>query len=238
MELLYEHVTQQKEQNKLLEQKLEFVQEQLSLLRSREGIHEKRKVINANAQAGEIAIHQGDNSVSTINQIPIEPQLTINIFGQENVDHIDHASVVKLMKSVFDRFESASVVAEQALINGAIMVYSDSDHPENITCFIPNKKTGEALVHGKKGWEILPVTLICSPMTKKVLDVLFAKQPYPDHPAWKDVKPFDKFEDIYKVLRENEKKYSEGSGDMNTILVRNKALLRQALEVLPVAGDD
>jgi 23S rRNA A2030 N6-methylase RlmJ len=106
-----------------------------------------------------------------------------------------------------------------------MLVYSDPDHPENLTAYLPNKKTNDVLVHAEAGWEVQPASLVLPPMAQKSVDTLFDHQPYEDA---------DDYGPLMKELAENEKRYAAGS-ELRPILVRNKDLLARALETLPVA---
>jgi hypothetical protein len=114
----------------------------------------------------------------------------------------------------------------------ALLIYSNPDHPENITCYIPNKRDGTALVHGARGWEIRPVPLVIPPMTQNSVGLLFDNQPFEG-----DLK---EYETILSHLRDGEREFVGGRSpcelNMRAILVRNKDLLARILKTLPVTG--
>jgi hypothetical protein len=53
--------------------------------------------------------------------------------------------------------------------DSAVLVYSD---PENLTAYLPNKRTN--------GWEVQPASLVLPPMAQKNVNTLFDRQPYED----------------------------------------------------------
>jgi hypothetical protein len=151
--------------------------------------------------------------------------ITINVFGQEGVDH----ATMERIKAILDKsLEIAALpeAARAAVLQTAQLIYSDPTHPENFTCFLPNKKTNDALVHGASGWEVQPVSLVLPPMTKKSVDTLFNQQPYDNAEAYGG---------LMKELAEAEAKHAD-IGDMRTLLVRNKAALAAALGATPRVG--
>ena len=156
-------------------------------------------------------------------------RVTINVHGQESVAHLTEAKVKTLLDDAL-RMPELPQAASQAVLKAAMLVYSDPEHPENLTAYLPNKKGDKALVHvargGTSGWEVQPTTLVLPPMARKSVDALFTKQPYEDAA---DYSP------LLKELAENETRYTAG-GELRPILVRNKALLLRALGALPLAG--
>ena len=180
---------------------------------------------NTGAQAGEVAIQNGEGQVAVDNR-----HIHINIFGQESLDHV----TMERIKAVLDesiRAPALLVAANTAILKTAMLVYSDPDRPENLTCYLPNKKTNDALVHlsrpdGTTGWEVRPTTLVLPPMAQKSVDMLFDRQPFEDA---------EEYAPLMKDLRDNEARYTAG-GELRPILVRNKELLARALESLPIGG--
>jgi hypothetical protein len=214
MELLYEHtIRKQQEQIASMQRMLERQSKLLTSLVLQAG---------PKINAGEVAIqgdqNQTDNRKTTIN---------INVFGKEGLDHV----TVEKIRNILDTSLQASqlsLAANAAMLRTAMMVYSDPDHPENLTCFLPNKKRKEALVHTDKGWEVQPTQLVVSPMAQKTLDTIFDRQPFENA---------DEYAPLMRELAENEKRYSAGS-ELRPVLVRNKALLARALESLPLVKRD
>lgn len=165
----------------------------------------------------------GDCSVV---QVDNRKQVTIiNIFGQEGVGH----ATVSQIKTILDesiKTPAVSTAVQDAILKTAMLVYSDPSRPENLTCYLPNKKTNDVLVHAELGWEVQPASLVLPPMARKSVDTLFELQPYENA---KDYGP------LMLELANNEYRYIAGT-ELRPILVRNKDLLMRALEALPAAG--
>lgn len=99
--------------------------------------------------------------------------VVLNIFGQENTDHITRDDIRSLLTEVM----TAANRDIAAVVRMAMMIYSDPTKPENITCYMPNRREASAMVYGTEGWEMRPVSMVMPPMINRSLDVLFAKQP-------------------------------------------------------------
>ena len=112
------------------------------------------------------------------------------------------------------------------MLKTAMLVYSDPSRPENLTAYLPNKKTNDALVHTEAGWEVQPTKLVLPPMAQKTIDTLFDKQPYENAEAYGP---------LLKELQQNEARFAAGE-ELRPLLVRNKDLLARVLKTLPVAG--
>ena len=168
-----------------------------------------------------IAHHSGSGPL-VVNQRVI----VIANFGQENTGHIGPDKIKALLDEMLPRGAAPILPSPQdAILKAALMIYSDPEHPENLTCYLPNKRGAEALVHGERGWEVQPVRLIAPRMAKTSIDLLFGKQPLEEDYAG-----------IMRALMENEATYLADAGPMKTVLIRNKELLARVLEGLPVAG--
>ena len=166
------------------------------------------------------------NIINAQQNVFIHANLTINLFGEEKTDHLTSDLIKKVMEDALVT-PGVTKAVTTAVVQTAMLVYSDPEHPENLTCYLPNKKTDDALVRaeqpdGTLGWEIRPCSLVLPPMAQKTLDMLFDKQPFEDA---------DKFEPLVQELRANEERYAAG-GQLRPVLVRNKDLLAKALEAL------
>ena len=175
-----------------------------------------------NQNAGEVAI-AGD-----ANQVDNRKIVNINVFGKEGLDHVTIARIKAILDESLAR-PALPEAASAAVLKTAMLVYSDPGHPENLTCYLPNKKTNDVLVHasrnGTTAWEVQPASLVLPPMAQKSVDTLFDRQPYEDA---------DEYGPLMKELAENEARYVAGH-ELRPVLVRNKDLLARALESLPVA---
>jgi hypothetical protein len=170
----------------------------------------------------------------------ITTNVTINVFGQEKLDRITRPQVIDLLRGLGPVGENVKTIAEKAIIHAAMLIFSDPAHPEDITCYLPNKKGDDALVHGESGWEVQPVGLVISPMAAQSIDALFKNQPAPDqHTPEKDVKWM--MEECGNIMRyiqqhENDMTNEPPRGEMRGILIRNKELLQRVLAKLPMGS--
>ena len=210
MEVLYEHT----------------IRRQQAQIEKLTGLVEQLVARESGAQAGEVAIAAGDQA-----QIAVDNRkVVINIFGKEGLDHVT-ADRIRAILDESMQVPALPAAAGAAVLKTALLVYSDPDRPENLTCYLPNKKTNDALVHlsrpdGTTGWEVQPTTLVLPPMAQKSVDSLFDHQPFENA---------DQYAPLMKELQANEQRYTAG-GDLRPVLVRNKDLLARALAALPLAG--
>jgi len=173
------------------------------------------------------------------NELKVRNEVTVNVFGQEKVDHITAPQIYQLLMNA----KGAADPGIQALLDTALVVFSDPAKPENLTCYLPNKKTSDALVHEAEGWQIKPIETVLSPMVRRSLDVLFRKQPYGHEPGLPDRPDIVSCGEVLKQVAALEadptlaKKTTAPHGPLRTVLVRNKdALARVNGGVPPTAG--
>jgi hypothetical protein len=105
----------------------------------------------------------------------------INIFGAENVSYLRRPEI----KDILDAAISTSPAnphqaAKHALTQIGYSVYSNVDHPENITCYIPNKKREDVMVHTGDHWELRPITTVTPEMYNRSMNIMFTQQPFDD----------------------------------------------------------
>lgn len=167
--------------------------------------------------------------------------ITINIFGSEKTDHISHQAVLKLLQGIGPLGEDLRSAGERAILSMAMMIYSDEKHPDNITCYMTNKKGKDALVHVEEGWRVMPLSLTLTPMATRAVDQLFAKQPWP---GVNGIEADAKLETSTKILgyiKDHEGDLVGGaaaaSSELRAIPIRNKEILEGILAKLPKAGD-
>jgi len=215
MEFLYKYTIQQAAELEALKTQMQSITQQI-------GGPADGSAAPPGAAAGEVAVLMGDgNRVAVDNS----KHVTINVFGQEGVNHATMARI----RGILDESMKAPALpeaAQAAVLRTAQLIYSDPAHPENLTCFLPNKKTNDALVHGASGWEVQPVSLVLPPMAKRSVDTLFDQQPYEDA---------ETYGALMKELSVAEAKHADGL-HLRPILTRNKGFLGAALAKLPVAG--
>lgn len=236
MELLYEHTLRKQMQRQ--ESALEDLRAQNEEIRAQNSemmAMMQQLVPAAGASPGGYITQGGQGNVQHVQQTNvdnrvIDNRVIVNIFGREDASHITRDQVKEILDGSLQQKVPEAV--QQAVLKTALLIYSDPSHPENLTCFLPNKKTGDALVHVSRGgmpvWEIQPYKLVVSPMAQKGIDALFDNQPFENA---------DAYEALMADLRDNEQKYAAGA-DLKPVLVRNKDLLARALGSLPKVGAD
>jgi hypothetical protein len=244
MEKLYEHILKKQTStlHKEYQEKMAAMQRQIDELRT-----EKSTPVPATptALAQTNAIVQNvtqniavDNSVNKIVNNTVN--VNISVFGQENLGRITKPQVFDILRSLGPVGENVKTVAEKAIIQAAMLIFSDPTHPEDLTCYLPNKKGENALVHGESGWEVQPVGLVISPMAAQSIETLFRHQPAPDKDTpEKDVKwIMDECGNIMRYIQQHEGDLTNEPprGEMRGVLIRNKELLQQVLKKLPIAG--
>jgi len=189
-------------------------------------------------------LHVTENNVTNVrNEVSLEQtnNVTVNVFGQERVDHITAPQIYQLLMNA----KNTADPGVQALLDAALVVFSDPSKPENITCYLPNKKTSDALVHEETGWQIKPIETVLSPMVRKSLDVLFLKQPYGHEEGLPTAPDITACGEVLKLVAALEsdpalsKKTTAPYGPLRTVLVRNKDVLARANGgALPPAGGE
>ena len=170
---------------------------------------------------GELGIQQhGNGTINVYNKQVINNNIIINVFGKESMDHVTPAKIREILEeSIQTPLTTQSL--QNAVLKTAMLIYSDPDHPENLTCYLPNKKTNDVLIHtnrnGVLGWEVLPASLVLPPMAITSIDAIFDHQPFDDA---------EMFKLLMVELRAREQEFCTG-GLLRPVLVRNKELLRQ-----------
>ena len=160
-------------------------------------------------------------AVRVTNVVNVVGDVRINVFGGEQMSHLGADRVRAVLDKTMARaVANISQQALEAVLEAAMLIYSDPDHPENITCYIPNQKQDQALVHISRGggapqWEVQPCPLVLSPMATTAMDLLFSKQPFEDH---------DRYGRLMQELRAAEPYLANGE-KLRPILIRNKSLL-------------
>ena len=233
MEKLYKHtlerqIEEQTRKNEELTNKLDKVMEMLSLhsphlMEFAPPTSAARQPPPAAPAALHGAAHHTTNFIAKNAHIYHGPVAQINLFGREDLTHIDRPKIRQILDDVLSSTSDPSAGAVTAFLRAAMLIYSDPHHPENITCYLPNNKKDDVLVHGEAGWEVQPYTVVLPPMAMRSVDALFDNQPFED---------CEKYGELMQALRTNEEAYKAGE-KMKTVLVRNKALLERALGSLP-----
>jgi len=216
MELLYEHTLKKqldRQADEIVEMKTKYAQLEAQM---------QQLALPAIQQAVAPAVQQIAGG-HIITGPSVHQNITVNIFGKEDTKHLNRTSVKEMLDDILAQAQSPAQAALTAMLKTATLIYSDPARPENLTCYLPNKKKEDVMVHGEAGWEIQSCPLVLPPMVTKSVDALFDNQPFEDA---------SKYGDLMKALRANEIAYKEGK-DVKTVLVRNKDLLEKALGALP-----
>lgn len=88
--------------------------------------------------------------------------ITINAFGNENLDYITKNDCKRIVSRVFF-----------SAVEAAKLIYFNKDHPENHTVKIPNKKYPHALIMGKDNkWEMVNRAETIQKMASKSCNVV------------------------------------------------------------------
>ena len=249
MDKLYQHTLkkQGEKMEKMMEQ-MEEMKEEMKAMKESGG--EQKEIITSaapgpvtNTMVGTMksANVLARNAVVDQSTKNIKQNITINFFGCEKTDHITQKDVLGLVRKLGPLGLSLDKASERLLLSMAMMIFSDDKHPENITCYLPNKKEKNALVHGDSGWEVMPICLTLSPMASRSVDELFKKQPW----AGLDGIPADEnLDDPTRILSYIAKNEGDLVGNVaapgsefRAIPIRNKDLLERVLANLPVMGD-
>ena len=225
MDILYEHtIRRQQAQIDDLRRQNEEIMGMMRQLVARDSSVDPA----ATGRADTAVAIQGNHNVNIVDARRVE--VVVNEFGREGLEHVTRGRI----RAILEESLSAGGIpgaAQAAVLKTALLVYSDPEHPENLTCYLPNKKGDEALVHvardGRTAWEVQPVPLVLPPMARKSVDALFDRQPFEDAGT---------FEPLMAELRDNEERYVSGQSALRPVLVRNKDLLARALASLPVSG--
>lgn len=255
LEILYQHAQQRttenqetiREQNK----KIAELESRLAQLALSQPVQKKPTEF-----ADRVAIY-GDNARVLQMDVKVFQQNIStgrNRFGDEDVSHVRRSDMYKVFESVAPRTPIAidppakkrrSAVDESARLNelcqqlithAAMLIYSDVNHPENITCYLPKQTGSNAMVHGEHGWTLEPVNIVFPPMVQKSINLIFDQQPIPgaDGCPLEDVygdfgvRPSAVFAQILRHLQANEQPLAQGAAEnMRPVLIRNSDLLQR-----------
>ena len=166
-------------------------------------------------------------------------QIVVNVFGSEDVTHITPVRIRAILDEAMTRAAPRLPVgptapagaaasgdtagpagaAAEALLSTALLIYSDPEHPENLTCYMPRSLGTDALVKSADGWEIRKKSVVLSDMAGRALDQLFDKQPYDNA---------SQYGDLMRELRDREARFRAGE-TLKPVLVKNKELLENVL---------
>ena len=217
MEVLYKHIVKQKE----LEAKLAVLEAKME---------SDGKLAVAPAGGNSTLAVQGNHNNTMVNSQNTVYNLQINAFGSEDTSHITRETMRTLLNNVVATRAEVGTAVKTAIYQAASHIFSNDERPENMSCFIPNKKHSSAMINTETGWDVTSVRDVLGKVANVAINQLFNKQPH-DYA--------DPYAPLLRELAANEPKYSDGMGmGMRTILERNKAVLSAILSSLPKVGKE
>lgn len=161
-------------------------------------------------------------------QESVDQALLVNIFGSEDTTHITRRDVDQLIMRVGPvREKNVAEVVKQLMIQMGMKIYSDINHPENITCYTTSTSRNPMVhVHYESGWELVPPEVPMSAMPNRSCNELFLKQPFLGESDGKECCRPEDAELILRHLRANEDEIVKDVGRaFQQILYRNGTLL-------------
>lgn len=171
-------------------------------------------------------------------------------FGEESVDHLKRGDIFEAFSNVApkapvpidaNRPGDMAVLRElsrQLITRAAMLIYSDPDHSENITCYLPRKSDNNAMVHGRHGWSLEPVNVIFTPMLRKSVSLIFNQQPIPGLEGCPQAGAFETgrdaaFTQLLKHIQQHEEELAlTADVAMRPVLIRNTDLLRRVCKAV------
>ena len=176
---------------------------------------------NTTQAAGEVGLIQ-----CNVTNMDVNKSITFNTFGKESLAHANSDRIRVILDESLRDTSSIQAAALMAVTKTAMLIYSDPDHPENLTCYMPNKKTNDVLAHTERGWEIFPASVVINQIGQKTIDHIFDRQPHENA---------NHYTLIMKELQQNEQAYIIDS-IFRPVLIRNRCLLEVKTDVLPKSG--
>lgn len=163
--------------------------------------------------------------------------VVLNNFGFESVDHISRQWIFTVLRDIFKNIiaqgnknveltDSAIVAAASEVLQAVIKkVYANPAVPENLTTYIPNKRTDSVMFY-QEGWQQAQLNEIMPSIRGRILDVLQKGQPIMGEVEQKSLQDYGK---VVKGVFELDAKIS--SGLVRDVIAGNKELL-QSLNML------
>lgn len=150
------------------------------------------------------AANSNTHNINT--NIGVQNNITLKFFGQETTSHISPASIKALLHKLSSDLPAIcgqrllegqthdpgvqrkiETIAKEVLRVLLTDIYANSDHPENLTTYIPNKKENQVMVWGNHedadgtsapAWQLQPLELIVPKVQTKILDLVNQHQPW------------------------------------------------------------
>lgn len=114
-------------------------------------------------------------------EFPAQPAVLTDYFGMEPTGSITPAFVIECMFNSDPTYTFNVGQAMTILVQIAMSLFCDRERPFKITCFIPFTGGKWAMIKGEQGWEVIEASLVARVMMRKVLDILFERQPVHGH---------------------------------------------------------
>ena len=210
VQILYQHVLKKEAARAdQAEAEAALLREQVKTLQQHGSLVGIGTQVNAETAIGTQINHQ-KNITNVTNHI------TINVFGKENLSHIDSSRIKQLLDKVLLLHSDPEKGANLTFVEAGILIFSDKEHPENITCFLPNSKQTKVLVYKEGGWMPMPLSVVAPIIGQRICDLIFDLQPFTeDH---------SRYAMLLRALADNEERLKLGTA-MRDVLIRNKHLL-------------
>ena len=163
--------------------------------------------------------------------LSIHNNVTINVFGSESWQHIGSHQIKALLDCTMPMTDLVHTAPrEQDVANffkqTAMLIYSDTDHPENLTAYIPQHagKQDQVMVYrgDVRNWEVVPLAQVTPPMTKNTLDLLQVRQPCDS--GVRDVRDYSAF---LRHVFDQQDRWVDGK-ELRAVLIKNGEILTAA----------
>jgi hypothetical protein len=159
-------------------------------------------------------------------------------FGEEDISHLGTTDVLRIFRTVAPQPGTAiespltptgellvKNLCDQLITHAAMLIYSDPEHPHNLTGYLPRASATQAMTHGRNGWALVPVNIIFPPMVRRAIGLLFEHQPISGVNFTESSRAYHT---MMEYLRGHEVELSSMSGgNMKPILLRNADLMQK-----------
>ena len=188
-------------------------------------LHDKLERLERQIQ--ELSMKPVEIAPTIIQQNHFVNKVTLNFFGSESIGHITQADVMRLLDEAMVQGSPDALFT-----NAAMLIYSDLEHPENITAYMPSSgRSDQVMIYQKDesgngpAWCSVPLNRATPPMVKKTIDMLMIKQPF--HPGQNSLEDYGR---MLTQVFDKEKEYKMGSGkkQLRAVLVRNREFIKGA----------
>jgi hypothetical protein len=151
-------------------------------------------------------------------------KVTLNYFGREGTDHITPKHVMHMLDNAVSQGAADALFAEAAML-----IYSDYEHPENITAYLPNCGGNDRVMIYQEepegagpAWCSVPLDQATPPMVKKTIDLLMDQQPFES-----GQNTLEEYGKMLQAVFKREDEYAQMTGrqQLRTVLVRNREFI-------------